>query len=196
MNVPPLLGDGQGNYRVHIVGNSGVGKSTLSTYIATKLNVPYISLDALFFGPGWATPSADEFRERVAGVLTQNSKSWVIDGNGIQSATLISDRATDTIWLDLPLWVYLPRLCWRTLLRLLNIIPGCAEGCIETWGDVLSTNGIIWFCITHHGHRRRQFGEKLAGTSIAKGGNMRRLNEWDGELTEWKAELEEMLRTR
>lgn len=149
-----------------------------------------------FFGPGWATPSADEFRERVAGVLTQNSKSWVIDGNGIQSATLISDRATDTIWLDLPLWVYLPRLCWRTLLRLLNIIPGCAEGCIETWGDVLSTNGIIWFCITHHGHRRRQFGEKLAGTSIAKGGNMRRLNEWDGELTEWKAELEEMLRTR
>lgn len=196
MNVPPLLGDGQGNYRIQVVGNSGVGKSTLSAYMATKLNVPHISLDALFFGPGWATPSPDEFRERVSAVLTENSKGWVVDGNGIQCATLISDRATDIIWLDLPLWVYLPRLCWRTLLRLLNMIPGCAEGCLETWRDALSTNGIIWFCITHHGYRRRQFGEKLARTSIAKGGNMRRLNEWDGELTVWKAELEDMLRTR
>jgi hypothetical protein len=34
----------------------------------------------------------------------------------------------------------------------------------------------------------------LARTSVEKGGNMRRLNEWDGDLAAWKAGLEEMLR--
>ncbi|KAG1870742.1 AAA domain-containing protein [Suillus subalutaceus] len=195
MDIPSLLGDGQGNYRVHVVGNSGTGKSTISAYIATKLNVPHISLDALFWGPGWATPSDDEFKERVSAALTQNSKGWVIDGNGGQCGTLIPDHATDVIWLDPPLWFYLPRIFWRTLLRLLNIIPTCAEGCNETWGDVLSTNGIIWYCISRHGYCKHRFGEMLARTSITKGGNMRRLNEWDGDLRTWKAGLEEMLRT-
>ena len=34
----------------------------------------------------------------------------------------------------------------------------------------------------------------LACNSIEKGGNMRRLNEWDGDLAAWKTALEEMLR--
>lgn len=148
--------------------------------------------------------------------MTQNSKGWVIDGNGGHSGTLISDHITDVIctyWLiyldrwriiisdslclglDPPLWFYLPRIFWRTLLRLLNVIPTCAEGCNETWGDVLSTKGIIWFCISHHRYCKHKFGKMLAHTSIAKGGNMRRLNEWDGDLMMWKAGLEEMLRT-
>ncbi|KAG1781756.1 hypothetical protein EV702DRAFT_1073220 [Suillus placidus] len=160
MNIPSLLGDGQGNYRVHVVGNSGTGK----------------------------------FKERVSVAMTQNSKGWVIDGNGGHNGTLILDHTTDVIWLDPPLWFYLPRIFWRTLLRLFNIIPTCAEECNETWGEVLSTKGIIWYCISHHGYCKHRFGEMLARTSIAKGGNMRRLNEWDGDLTMWKAGLEEMLR--
>lgn len=97
--------------------------------------------------------------------------------------------------LDPPLWFYLPRIFWRTLLRLLNVIPTCAEGCTETWGEVLSTKGIIWYCISNHGYCKHKFGEMLAHTSITKGGSMRRLNEWDGDLMMWKAGLEEMLRT-
>ncbi|KAG2051722.1 hypothetical protein BDR06DRAFT_580269 [Suillus hirtellus] len=195
MNIPSLLGDGKGNYRVHVVGNSGTGKSTVSTYIATKLNVPHISLDALFWGPGWTTPSDDEYKERIIGAMAQDPRGWVIDGNHRGTVTtVITEHATDVIWLDPPLWLYLPRILWRTLLRLLNIIPSCAEGCEETWGDVLSTNGIIWYCISQHGYRKQQYDEMLARTSIAKGGKMRRLNEWDGDLTIWKAGFEEMLR--
>ncbi|KAG0702833.1 hypothetical protein DFH29DRAFT_1045413 [Suillus ampliporus] len=205
MNIP-LLGDGQGNYKVHVVGNSGTGKvslekinalkSTVSAYIAIKLNVPHISLDALFWGPGWTRPSNDEFEERVSAAMSRNR---VIDGDYSSTnyrGTLISDHATDVIWLDPPLWLYLPRVFWRTLLRLLNIIPPCAEGCDDTWGEVLSTKGIVWYCISRHGFCKRKFGEMLARTSVEKGGNMRRLNEWDGDLTTWKAGLEEMLRTR
>ncbi|KAG0702834.1 hypothetical protein DFH29DRAFT_919976 [Suillus ampliporus] len=195
MNIPPLLGDGQGNYRVRIVGNSGTGKSTLSAYIATKINVPHISLDALFWEPGWTMASNDEFKERVTATMTEYSKGWVIDGNYNVLGTLISDHATDVIWLDPPLWFYLPRILWRTLLRLLKMTPPCAEGCNETLGNVLSADGIIWWCISNHGHCKRKFGEMLARSSIEKGGNMRRLNERDGDLTMWKAELEKMLRT-
>lgn len=194
MNIPSLLGDGQGNYRVHVVGNCGTGKSTLSAYIATKLNVPHISLDALFWGPGWTTPSDDEFQERISAAMTQSSKGWVIDGNGSHGGTLILDHTTDVIWLDPPLWLYLPRIFWRTLLRLLHVVPTCAEGCSETWGEVLSTKGIIWYCISRHGYCKHKFGEMLTHISITKGGNMRRLNEWDGDLMMWKAGLEEMLR--
>jgi len=96
--------------------------------------------------------------------------------------------------LDPPLWLYLPRLLWRTLLRLLNVVPTCAEGCTETWGDVLSKEGIVWFCISNHGRCKRRYGEILARTSVEMGGNMRRLNEWNGDLAAWKAGLEEMLR--
>ncbi|KAG1729850.1 AAA domain-containing protein [Suillus paluster] len=197
MNIPSLLGDGQGNYRVHVVGNSGTGKSTVSAYIAMKLNVPHISLDAFFWGPGWTMPNSnDEFEEKVSAAMSRN-KGWVIDGNYYSTlGTLISDHATDVIWLDPPLWLYLPRIFWRTLLCLLNIIPTCAEGCDETWGEVLSTKGIIWYCISRHGFCKRKFGGMLARTSIEKGGNMRRLNEWDGDLTTWKAGFEEMLHTR
>ncbi|KAG1750286.1 hypothetical protein EDB19DRAFT_1679524 [Suillus lakei] len=213
MNIPSLLGDGQGNYRVHVVGNSGTGKvglkkfffevlkstlsrkSTVSAYIATKLNVPHISLDALFWGPGWAKPSNDEFKDRVSAAITQNSKGWVIDGNGGSQAQRHAQLGSCNRRLDPPLWFYLPRICWRTLLRLLNMIPTCAEGCNETWGEVLSTKGIIWYCISRHGYYKRKFGEMLARISIEKGGNMRRLNEWDGDLAMWKAGLEEMLRT-
>ncbi|OJA18213.1 hypothetical protein AZE42_06176 [Rhizopogon vesiculosus] len=185
--IPSLLGDGEGNYKVRIVGNSGA-------YIAAKLNVPHIPLDALFWEPGWGQPSSDEFRERVSVAMAHYPKGWVIDGNYSSLGTLISDHATDIIWLDPPLWYYLPRLLWRTLLRLLKIAPTCAEGCTETWGDVLSKEGIVWFCISNHGHCKRRYDEIFARTSIEKGGNMRRLNEWNGDLAAWKAGLEWMLR--
>jgi adenylate kinase family enzyme len=80
-------------------------KSTVSAYIATKLNVPHISLDKLFWGPGWAVPSDDEFKERISAAITQNSKGWVIDGNGSHSGTLISDHATDVICMSFDFWL-------------------------------------------------------------------------------------------
>ncbi|KAJ8594689.1 hypothetical protein M405DRAFT_850057 [Rhizopogon salebrosus TDB-379] len=185
-SIPSLLGDDQGNYRVHVVGNCGA-------YIAAKLSVPHIPLDTLFWGPGWTQPSSDEFKERISAAMAR-SEGWVIDGNYSVLGTLVSDHATDIIWLDPPIWFYLPRLLWRTLLRLFRMAPTCAEGCNESWGDALSKEGIVWYCISHHGSCRRRFGEMLARTSVDKGGNMRRLNEWDGDLAAWKAGLEEMLR--
>jgi adenylate kinase family enzyme len=71
-------------------------KSTLSAYIAAKLNVPHISLDALFWGPEWTESSADEFRERVSAAMARD-EGWIIDGNYSVLDTLISEHATDVI---------------------------------------------------------------------------------------------------
>ncbi|KAI0708931.1 hypothetical protein C8T65DRAFT_649420 [Cerioporus squamosus] len=49
--------------------------------------------------------------------------------------------------LDPPLALYFPRLCWRTLLRLLAIAPPRSTGCEESPREVFfSTNSILlWY---------------------------------------------------
>ncbi|KAG1729851.1 uncharacterized protein EDB91DRAFT_803346 [Suillus paluster] len=149
---------------------------------------------------------------RVTAAMTEYSKGWVIDGNYSALGTLISDHATGVICtsfdLSTPMSVYILliyvrldpgpsmvlRIFWRTLLCLLKIAPPCAERCNRTLGRAPSAESIIWWCISHHGHCERKFGEILAATSIKKGGNMRRLNEREGDLTTWEAGLDEMLR--
>lgn len=81
-------------------------KSTVSAYIATKLNVPHISLDALLWGPGWTTPSDDECKERIIAAMAQDPRGWVIDGN--HRDTVISEHATDVICTSFDLTTYLP----------------------------------------------------------------------------------------
>ncbi|KAH7913814.1 hypothetical protein BJ138DRAFT_1171093 [Hygrophoropsis aurantiaca] len=182
----PLVGDGEGNYRIHLVGNSA--------HLSTKLNIPHIALDPLFWGPGWAQPTDEQFREKVSAALAQDPRGWIVDGDYGMLGSLISDSATDTIWLDPPLMLYLPRLLWRTFLRLFGIIPTCSPGCEETWGEFFSKKSIVWFCVSNHGSCKQKYGERYRTAGLDIGGNMRRLNEWNGDLDQWKAELEDMLR--
>ncbi|KAN0083985.1 hypothetical protein V8E55_007489 [Tylopilus felleus] len=188
---PPLRGDGHGNYRVQIIGNSGTGKSTLAAYLSTKLHIPYTSLDKLAWKPGWQKTEADEFREKVSAFMMRDDRCWIVDGNYNQAlGTLVSDNATDIIWLAPPLYYYLPRLIWRTLMRLLGLRPSCAEGCKESWREVFSSESIIWFCVTNHAVIRTKYKAWLSRMSIEAGGKMIRLDESRGELARWKDDLE------
>ena len=66
--------------RINVVGTSGSGKSTISKKLAENLGVPYIELDALFWGPNWTTTPDDEFFESLEKQLTATD-GWVLDGN-------------------------------------------------------------------------------------------------------------------
>ncbi|KAL4246341.1 hypothetical protein ABKN59_009100 [Abortiporus biennis] len=106
---PPLRGDGRGKYRINIVGNSGSGKTTLGGELATILDVPFIQLDVLFWKPGWEQTPNDELREKVVKAINETDKGWIVDGNYQRRiGTIIEDNATDVIWLDPPLLLYLP----------------------------------------------------------------------------------------
>ncbi|EIW62705.1 uncharacterized protein TRAVEDRAFT_56051 [Trametes versicolor FP-101664 SS1] len=192
---PPLLGDAAGNFRVHIVGNSGTGKSTLGAELAAVLNLPFISLDTLYWGPNWREATRDEFCAKVRAALDQTPHGWVIDGNYTNKlGGLITDAATDIIWLDPPLLLYFPRLCWRTAIRLFRLAPPCSPGCEERAREVFfSRDSIIWWCLSNHSVIRKRYAEPFRVDGVLAGGKHRRIGGWGGELAAWKRDVQAMM---
>jgi adenylate kinase family enzyme len=96
---------------------SGNGKTTVGRALAARLQVPFHELDALHHGPNWTEATPEELHAKVAPIL--ESPGWVIDGayRG-KLGDLVLERAELVVWLDLPLWVWLPRLVRRTAVRI------------------------------------------------------------------------------
>lgn len=193
--IAPLKGDGYGRYRVHIVGNSGTGKSTLAVQLQALLHVPYIALDSLYWKPNWAESSNEDFRQKVEVALGQSPQGWIVDGNYTSRGLGIDRAATDVIWLDPPLLLYLPRLCLRTLRRLLGLSPPCSPGCTERVREVFcSSDSIVWWCISQHWAVRRRFRQRMNVDGIHVGGKIRQLGGWGTERETWLQSVREMVR--
>ncbi|KIM38683.1 hypothetical protein M413DRAFT_447640 [Hebeloma cylindrosporum] len=199
--LPPLLGDGHGRYRVHLVGNSGSGKSTTGVVLAALLGVPYISMDTFMWEPGWGQAPPEVFRERLRAALDQDERGWVADGNYDRHGGLLAfEESTDVIWLDPPLLLYFPRIFLRTILRLLRLRPPCSPGCEERFMEVFfQMESILWWCLTNHWKNRavnRARFEKIGvgvGTDTM-GRRMRRFGGWGGALKRWLRDVEVMVR--
>jgi adenylate kinase family enzyme len=66
--------------------------------LANQINVPYISLDQLYWQPDWKETSRDEFRAKVYAALVNNKSGWIIDGNYFSLVEdLLDKEATDII---------------------------------------------------------------------------------------------------
>ena len=52
--------------RVLVMGSSGSGKSTFARRLSEMTGIPFVSLDALFWKPGWVASENTEFGQRVA----------------------------------------------------------------------------------------------------------------------------------
>ncbi|KAF7347220.1 adenylate kinase [Mycena venus] len=132
MVQPPLIGDGQGKYRIHLVGNSDRSRkqSTVGKELSRVLNIPLISLDTLYFTLGWGHVSTSEFRAKVKAAFADAPDGWIVDGNyGNRLGNIVQSQCTDIIWLDPPLLLYFPRIFIRTVLGLLGLRPPCSPGC-------------------------------------------------------------------
>ncbi|KAJ7599068.1 AAA domain-containing protein [Mycena floridula] len=199
---PPLLGDGQGRYRIHITGNSGSGKTTLGRTLADLLNVPHISLDSLYWKPGWQTSSTDEFREKVQKAMTESDRGWVIDGDYQRKlgGPIVTEGATDIVWLDPPLILYFPRILIRTFRRLFGIEETCSPECPETVREVFfSKESILWWCLSQHWVNRRRGWAAMQIYGLGSGSEvsqrkMRRFGGWGGSLNIWLNQVQEMVR--
>lgn len=106
------------------------------------------------------------------------------------------DRVVDSAGLDPPLALYLPRLCLRTLGRLLGYSPQCRAGCPERWREVFSRESIVWLSLTHHWTLRKREGGRWAVDGTHKGGKRRRIGGWGSELAEWKESVRQMIHCR
>lgn len=101
--------------RIHIIGNSNSGKSTLGKQLAKLLGIVLIELDAINWLPNWVglnTTDPEELEKRIAEATI--GEAWVVEGSYIQfSQNVFWSRLETVTWLDLPL----RQLIWRLLIR-------------------------------------------------------------------------------
>ncbi|KAJ1309535.1 hypothetical protein OPQ81_006308 [Rhizoctonia solani] len=197
MNSPkPLLGH-NGIYRISIVGNSGSGKSTLGRHLSKHLQIPHLSIDELFWNPGWVPAEPDVLRERVQTFIGSNPGGWIVDGNYRRMiGPIVQDAATDVLWLDPPLLVNFWRVLRRTFGRLFLGEPPCAPGCDEDIRETLgSKKSILLWCLSYHGVCRREFGPIWERESAEAGkGKWRRFGVWGGDLGRWLGRVTSSIR--
>ncbi len=91
--------------RVLVLGSSGSGKSTFARRLSAATRIPMVSLDALYWQPGWRPADPFSFERRVTDAA--NEPTWIMDGNYLsQGAGALRRALADTIiWFDLPRWV-------------------------------------------------------------------------------------------
>ena len=104
--------------RVHVVGTSGSGKTTVAKAIADRMGIRHIELDAINWQPNWTELPKDEFRERVIEEIEDGD--WTIDGNYRVVRDVIWEKADTIVWLDMPFWPVFLRIIWRTIRRIVT----------------------------------------------------------------------------
>jgi adenylate kinase family enzyme len=118
--------------RVLVMGCSGAGKSTFARALADKLALPLVSIDKLFWQPGWREPKPAKF----AAAMTQEAEkpAWVIDGNFLtDGASLLRRERADTVcFFDLPRSICMLGVIRRGVTGHGVVRSEMAPGCPET----------------------------------------------------------------
>ncbi len=145
--------------KLHIVGTSGVGKSTLARQLANGLGCKHIELDNLYWGGDWQPRSDVWFQAQSAAAL--RADAWVADGNYSQVRELIWQQADLIIWLDYSLSITLSRLAWRNFGYVLGRQKLWESKNCESWGQLLGRNSIVLRALRSHYRRRRLYEQLL-----------------------------------
>ena len=101
--------------RINVIGTSGSGKSTLAKKLASKLNVPYIEMDVLYWRANWQGTPDEELFARLEQLLQQ--PGWVLDGNYNRSREIKWRHVDIVVWVDYGFWRTLRQVSLRALKR-------------------------------------------------------------------------------
>ncbi|CAK4081721.1 unnamed protein product [Aphanomyces euteiches] len=99
--------------RIAVIGITSCGKSTLALTLSTKLGIPFIDSDALFWASNWQ--KAADYVEKMT--IATEPPTWVLAGHSTAARDMVFRRANIVVWLDYSLWTILWRLVMRTLHR-------------------------------------------------------------------------------
>jgi adenylate kinase family enzyme len=152
---------------VVIASASGNGKTTVGRALAERLGVPFVEMDALVHGPGWAEISDEGLRQLVEPIVA--GEGWVIDAAYRKKlGDLVLERADTIVWLDLPIHVWLARLVGRTLRRIRGkeLLWNDNKESFRTafWGR----ESLVGFALRMHFERRRRYPVELAGYPVIR----------------------------
>jgi adenylate kinase family enzyme len=154
--------------RVAVIASaSGNGKTTFGRALADRLGVPFFELDALHWGPNWTEATPAKLRAAVLPLVEQ--EAWVIDGTYRgKLGDLVLESADTVVWLDLPMWVWLPRLLRRTVRR---VVRGeeLWNGNRESLRNVfLSRDSLLLYALKTNMRRRRAYPAELARFRVVR----------------------------
>lgn len=147
--------------RINVIGTSGSGKTTFGRQLAQILEIPFIELDAIFWGPNW-TPLEDE---ELFSVLEKElaGDRWVLDGGYSRSTHIKWARVEVVIWIDFNFPRTLFQAIHRATRRLISrqeIWPG--SGNRESLGMLFSKESIVLWTITSYRRKRRNIIKMMA----------------------------------
>ena len=117
--------------RVLVMGSSGSGKSTFARRLSALTGIPTVSIDALFWKPGWVEADKDDFERRMIEVARE--PRWIMDGNYTRNgAGELRRELSDTIiWFDLPRSTCMLGILGRIAGSYGQVRPEMAAGCPE-----------------------------------------------------------------
>jgi len=140
--------------RFNVIGTSGSGKTTFSKKLAGILDIPYIQMDAIFWGPNWSAPCDEEFLPKVQHALCGDA--WVLDGNYTRTIPIKWAEIDCVIWLDYPFWRIMRQAVTRALSRSIS-----KEELWEGTGNresfrrsFMSKDSIVWYTLQSHAKMR------------------------------------------
>lgn len=144
--------------RIHVVGTTGSGKTTMARRLAQLLGCPHVELDALHWGPNWTPVDLELFRERTSEALSH--RCWAADGNYSKVRDLVFARADTIVWLDYPLPLILWRLVWRTGRRLV-LQEELWNTNRERLRNHLGRDSLLLWALRTYWRRKREYGAMM-----------------------------------
>lgn len=143
-----------------MIGTSGSGKTTFSRQLAEILHIPFIEMDAIFWGPDWSPLEDEDLYSRLAESL--EGDKWVLDGNYTRTTAIKWERVEVVVWLDFCFPRTLSQAISRAVQRLLSnqeIWPG--TGNRETLRKLFSKDSIVLWTITSYRRKRKNIIEMM-----------------------------------
>jgi len=147
--------------RVNVIGTSGSGKSTFGRELGEHLQLPFIEMDSVYWGPNWTEATDEEFFPKIEAITSE--PRWVLDGN--------YSRTTSTKWRYVQLVVWLDMSFLRTLCRVTRRCWNRARTQTELWSGTgnretlrkafLSRDSVILWSITSYRRNRRNYSELM-----------------------------------
>ncbi len=154
-------------HRIHVIGSSCSGKSSLAERLARSLAVPLVELDALNWEPNWvglSTADPDEFERRLRAATAGDA--WVVAGSYARfSERVFWPRLETVIWLDLPLPLLLVRALIRSWRRWRSRELLWGTNYERFWSQLMvwrKDESLLWWIATQHRRKRRAMIECMA----------------------------------